>query len=157
MGGGSVIDMAKSLSIALTNPEPIWEYANLSYRPPKILTEKTIPVIAIPTTSGTGSEVTPYAVLSNIKKNQKGTIQQSEIFPRAAFEFPEFMISMPKELTASTGIDAFAHALESYMNISKQSPISEMLSIEAMKIIFSLFIPLTPYIRLQKLLAIVIH
>ena len=142
VGGGSVIDMSKSLSIALTNPEPIWEYANLSYRPPKILTEKTIPVIAIPTTSGTGSEVTPYAVLSNIKKNQKGTIQQSEIFPKAAFVFPEFMISMPKELTASTGIDAFAHALESYMNISKQSPISEMLSIEAMKIIFS-YLPKT--------------
>lgn len=142
VGGGSVIDMSKSLSIALTNPEPIWEYANLSYRAPKTLTEKTIPVIAIPTTSGTGSEVTPYAVLSNIEKNQKGTIQQPEIFPKAAFVIPEFMISMPKELTASTGMDAFAHALESYMNISKQSPISEMVSIEAMKIIFS-YLPKT--------------
>lgn len=82
VGGGSVIDMSKSLSIALTNPEPIWEYANLSYRPPKILTEKTIPVIAIPTTSGTGSEVTPYAVLSNIKKIKKEQYNNLRFFQR---------------------------------------------------------------------------
>ena len=136
IGGGSVLDMTKSLSITLTNREPIWEFANLSYRPPKTILKKTIPIIAIPTTSGTGSEVTPYAVLSNNEKKQKGTIQQSEIFPKMAVIVPEFLISMPKKLTASTGIDAFAHALESLINISKQSPISELVSYEAMKIIF---------------------
>ncbi len=136
IGGGSVLDMTKSLSITLTNKEPIWEFANLSYRPPKIISKKTIPIIAIPTTSGTGSEVTPYAVLSNKEIKQKGTIQQPEIFPKMAIIIPEFMTSMPKKLTATTGIDAFAHALESLINISKQSPISELVSYEAMKIIF---------------------
>ena len=136
IGGGSVLDMTKALSITLTNKEPIWEFANLSYRPPKIISKKTIPIIANPTTSGTGSEVTPYAVLSNKEKKQKGTIQQSEIFPKMAFVVPEFMTSMPRKLTASTGIDAFAHALESLINISKESPISEIVSYEAMKIIF---------------------
>ena len=137
IGGGSVLDMTKSLSIALTNPEPIWMYANLSYREPKPIIKKTMPIISIPTTSGTGSEVTPYAVLTNSEKCQKGTIQQPEIFPKAAFIDPELMTSMPKELTASTGIDAFAHALESFINISKDSPISEFISIEAIKLIFS--------------------
>ena len=137
IGGGSVLDMTKSLSIALTNPEPIWMYANLSYREPKPIIKKTMPIISIPTTSGTGSEVTPYAVLTNSEKCQKGTIQQPEIFPKAAFIDPELMTSMPKELTASTGIDAFAHALESFINISKNSPISEFISIEAIKLIFS--------------------
>ena len=103
---------------------------------PKPIIKKPIPVISIPTTSGTGSEVTPYAVLTNSEKCQKGTIQQPEIFPKMAIIVPEFMISMPKKLTASTGIDAFAHALESLINISKKSPISELVSYEALKIIF---------------------
>jgi len=137
IGGGSVLDMTKSLSIAITNSEPIWMYANLSYREPKPIIKKPIPVISIPTTSGTGSEVTPYAVLTNSEKCQKGTIQQPEIFPKAAFIDPELLTTMPKELSASTGIDAFAHALESFINISKNSPISEFISIEAMKLIFT--------------------
>ena len=137
IGGGSVLDMTKSLSIAITNPEPIWMYANLSYREPKPIIKKPISVISIPTTSGTGSEVTPYAVLTNSEKCQKGTIQQPEIFPKDAFIDPELLTTMPKELSASTGIDAFAHALESFINISKNSPISEFISIEAMKLIFT--------------------
>ena len=137
IGGGSVLDMTKSLSIAITNSEPIWMYANLSYREPKPIIKKPIPVISIPTTSGTGSEVTPYAVLTNSEKCQKGTIQQPEIFPKYAFIDPELLTTMPKELSASTGIDAFAHALESFINISKNSPISEFISIEAMKLIFT--------------------
>lgn len=140
LGGGSAIDMAKSLSIALTNPEQIWAYANLSTRPPKPIKNKTIPIIAIPTTAGTGSEVTPYAVLTNPETNQKGTIQEVEIFPKVAIIDPNLMISMPTELTTSTGIDAFAHALESCLNISKSSPVSELVGVEAMRLIFQ-FLP----------------
>ncbi len=136
LGGGSALDFAKSLSIALTNPEPIWMYANLSNRPPKPILNQTIPIISIPTTAGTGSEVTPYAVLNNPETNQKGTIQETAIFSKAAFIDPTLMDSMPNELTSSTGMDAFAHALESCLNISKYSPVSECAGIEAMKIIF---------------------
>ena len=135
LGGGSAMDMAKSLSIALTNPEPIWSYANLSYRPPKPILKKTLPVILIPTTAGTGSEVTPYAVLTNSEIEQKGTIQEVAIFSKAAIIDPSIMTSMPNDLTAFTGMDAFAHGLESCMNISKKSPISELTGIESMKII----------------------
>jgi len=137
LGGGSAIDMAKSLSIALTNQDDIWNYANLSNRSPKPIDNEGIPVIAIPTTSGTGSEVTPYAVLSKEDTKQKGTIQDPKIFPVAAFIEPKLMISMPKELTISTALDAFSHSLESFINISKYSPISEITSIEALKIIFN--------------------
>ena len=140
LGGGSAMDMAKSLSIALTNQEPIWSYANLSYRPPKPILKKTLPVILIPTTSGTGSEVTPYAVLTNSEIEQKGTIQEVAIFSKAAIIDPSLMLSMPNELSTSTGMDAFAHALESCLNISKFSPVSEWAGIESMKIIFH-FLP----------------
>lgn len=136
LGGGSAMDMAKSLSIALTNPEPIWMYANLSYRAPKPILNKTLPLILIPTTAGTGSEVTPYAVLTNSEINQKGTIQEVTIFSKAAIVDPSIMTSMPANLTASTGVDAFAHGLESCMNISKNSPVSEITGTESMKIIF---------------------
>ena len=136
LGGGSAMDMAKTLAIKITNKKSIWEYANLSYKKPSPITNEPIPIIAIPTTSGTGSEVTPYAVLSNSKLNQKGTIQDKKIFPKVAIIDPDLMLSLPPLLTSSTGIDALAHSLESFMNISKSSIVSEMYSVESIKIIF---------------------
>lgn len=136
LGGGSAIDMAKALSIALTHSEPIWLYANLSNRPPLHLLKSLIPVVAIPTTSGTGSEVTPYAVLTNSETNQKGTIQETALFPKAAFLDPTLTRTMPPELTAATGIDAFMHAFESFINISKYSPVAEWAAREAMDIVY---------------------
>tara|TARA_Y100000768_G_scaffold389006_1_gene390109 strand:+ start:5632 stop:6816 length:1185 start_codon:yes stop_codon:yes gene_type:complete len=134
-GGGSAIDVAKALSIALTHTEDIWLYANLSNRPPLPLKQPLIPVIAIPTTSGTGAEVTPYAVLTKEDTFQKGTIQEVEIFPKVAIIDPELIISLPPSLTASTGLDAFAHALEASINISKYSPVAETFGKSAMRII----------------------
>ena len=92
-------------------------------------------MIAIPTTSGTGAEVTPYAVLTKEDTFQKGTIQERAIFPRVAILDPEFMITLPTLFTASTGIDAFAHALEASINISKNSPAAETFGHSAMRII----------------------
>jgi alcohol dehydrogenase class IV len=135
-GGGSAIDMAKSLAIALKNPEPIWNYANLSNRPPSPMIERPIPVIAIPTTAGTGSEVTPYAVLSKTDTKQKGTIQDPSIFPKLAIIDPTFHMTLPAKLTASTGIDAFTHAFEAYINISKDAPAAEWAAREAIGLIF---------------------
>jgi len=125
LGGGSAIDMAKALSIALTNEDSIWMYANLSNRPKTLpISKEPLPIIAIPTTSGTGSEVTPYTVLSNTETKQKGTVNDPKIFP------------MPPSLTALTGIDAFSHALEASINVSKDSPVSEVVGKESMGMIF---------------------
>ncbi len=137
LGGGSAIDLAKALSIALTHPkESIWMYANLSNRPPLPLAAPLIPVFAIPTTSGTGAEVTPYAVLTKPDTQQKGTIQEPSIFPKASFLNPRFMQSMPPDLTASTGFDALAHAFEAFINVSKVAPVAEWAAREAIRVIF---------------------
>lgn len=132
-GGGSAIDLAKAFAISLTQSEGIWMYANLSNRPPLPLLAPVLPVIALPTTSGTGSEVTPYAVLTKEDTQQKGTIQEPAIFPKVALVDPVLTASMPKNLTAATGMDAFAHALEATINISKVAPMAELFGIEAMK------------------------
>jgi len=136
-GGGSAMDMAKALAIALTQKEGIWMYTNLSNRPPLPLEGDVLPVITVPTTSGTGSEVTPYAVLTKPDTQQKGTIQEPAIFPRVAVIDAELMTGMPASLTASTGMDAFAHALEATINISKHAPMAELFGKEAMKLIFA--------------------
>lgn len=136
IGGGTAIDTAKALAIALTHSDPIWLYTNLSNRPPLPLVNQILPVIAIPTTSGTGTEVTPYAVLTNTGTNQKGTIQQIEMCPKVAILDPELTKTQPPKLTAATGIDAFVHALESFINISKFSPVAEWAAREAMIIIY---------------------
>lgn len=136
LGGGSAIDMSKTLSIGLTHTSPIWEYANLSYRPPRPLIHDLIPIVAIPTTAGTGSEVTPYAVVNNMEIKQRGTIKEPAIIPKIAIVDPTLMVSLPNELTISTGLDAFAHALESYLSISKKSPVSELMGVESLRLIF---------------------
>ena len=133
VGGGSCMDTAKATAIAVNHPEEIWEYVNLSNRPPKpIDIQKVLPVIAVPTTAGTGSEVTPYAVITNSHTVQKGTIKDASIFPVAALIDPELTHTLPLHLTASTGIDAFAHALESYFNVPNRSPWSDMLVEDAL-------------------------
>jgi len=136
LGGGSALDLSKALAIALKNPEPIWNYANLSNRPPSDMESDPLPVIALPTTAGTGSDVTPYAVLGKKDTKQKGTVQDHSIFPRYSLIDPNFHVSMPPSLTASTGIDAFAHAFEAYINVSKYAPAAEWAGVEAIRQVF---------------------
>ena len=134
VGGGSVIDFAKGLSIAATHERGIWDYVNLSDKPPEMLhEEKLLPVIAIPTTSGTGSEVTPYSVVINNETQQEGTIKDDLIIPKLAIVDPTFLTSLPKDWTAITGIDAFAHALESLFNKENRSNYSNLIALEAIR------------------------
>ncbi len=136
LGGGSVMDFAKALAIRATHSEPIWAYVNLSNRPPLPIDPTVLPIIAIPTTSGTGAEVTPYAVMSNPETIQKGTIKSPHIFPKVAIVDPELAQGLPKIMTAATGIDAFAHALESFLNKANRTPFSDMVASEAMRTIY---------------------
>ena len=142
LGGGSAMDMAKAMAIALNNNEPIWNYANLSNRPPSKIECKPLPVIAIPTTSGTGSEVTPYSVLTKIDTSQKGTIQEAEIIPIVALIDSSFLITMPASITSYTGLDAFAHSFEAYINISKISPYCEIVGLKAINLILIIYMML---------------
>lgn len=133
VGGGSAIDFGKAVSVVAVNEGSSWDYterADHEVRRPAT----TLPVIAIPTTSGTGSETTPFAVLNNTEIKEKSTIVNNAIFAKKAIIDSELMCSMPRRLTASTGFDAFAHCLESYISTAA-TPFSKMTAAEGMKII----------------------
>ena len=137
LGGGSAIDFAKATAIAATQPGKIWEYVGHTQKKPRPIKRGVLPVIAIPTTAGTGSEVTPYAILTNSRKKMKATISSHSLFPAVAIVDPSLTLTMPSILTAATGVDAFAHALETFLNTPKKTPFLDMVALHAMKIIKS--------------------
>jgi len=136
-GGGSCLDASKAVAIIATNPGSIWDYIDLRGRPPQPLINRPLPIIAVTTTSGTGAEVTMNSVLTNRETTQKATIKFPSLFPRFAIVDPELTCSLNPILTGMTGFDAFAHALESFINSARRSPFSDMVSSHAMEIIHS--------------------
>ncbi len=133
IGGGSALDFAKAVAVLSRHPGRCWDYVKRSDQLEMYITENTLPIVAIPTTSGTGSEVTPYAVINNPDLKEKSTIFSDRILPKISIVDPKLMVSMPAQLTALTGIDAFSHALESYINIHANS-FSKMIAKEAIRI-----------------------
>lgn len=130
LGGGSVLDSAKAISACLgysTCRELIGGSAiDINLR--------SLPVIAIPTTSGTGAEVTKGAIITDTHKGLKSGVRGSAVFPKVALVDPELTYSMPPELTKITGFDAFTHAVETYVSNSS-TPITDAISLEALKYI----------------------
>jgi alcohol dehydrogenase class IV len=129
VGGGSALDTAKAIGIMLTNPGDIRDYVGIDLVP-----APGAPVIAVPTTSGTGSELTRFSVLSDKNAKAKLSVGSMYVCPALALCDPELTVTLPAHLTAATGMDALTHALESYVNKATQ-PISEALSIQSMKLI----------------------
>lgn len=115
VGGGSCLDMAKLVSLALTYPDQRLDafYGELKVPGP------ILPVIAIPTTSGTGSEVTPVAVLADSARDMKVGISSPFLIPRIAICDPELTVTCPPGLTAVSGADALTHAVESFMAVRR--------------------------------------
>ncbi|MFN4245017.1 MAG: iron-containing alcohol dehydrogenase family protein [Brevinematia bacterium] len=115
IGGGSVIDTAKALSVKLVYPGvDLWDYAEGVK-----VADKAIPVISVPTTSGTGSEVNRISVITNPKKVQKRSIKMDVLYPYFSLLIPSMTLSLNKFLTATTAIDALSHAIEAM--VSKKS------------------------------------
>jgi len=129
VGGGSSVDAAKAVAFGATNPPPITQYAGLNK-----LRHRGLPVIAIPTTAGTGSEVSYWAVMTDDDTQVKIGIGGALVFPRVALVDPALTLSLPPFLTATTGMDALTHAIESYTNLSYQ-PISAALTYRAIELI----------------------
>jgi alcohol dehydrogenase class IV len=129
VGGGSSLDTAKSIGLMLGNAGNIRDYIGLDKVP-----GPGAPVIAVPTTSGTGSEITRFSVMSDKQAKAKLSVGSMYNCPTLALCDPELTLSLPAHLTAATGMDALTHALESYVNKVTQ-PISEGLSIQSMKLI----------------------
>lgn len=131
LGGGSPLDAAKSIGTLAANPAPLDRY----YGKNKIKKEIP-PLIAIPTTAGTGSEVTPYAVITDTREGEhrKRIIADPHLFPREALIDPSLTFSLSPALTSDTGIDALSHAVESYIS-QRAFPFSEVIALEAVKIL----------------------
>ncbi|MDF2962825.1 MAG: acetaldehyde dehydrogenase [Paenibacillus sp.] len=129
VGGGSSLDTAKAIGLMLGNAGNIRDYVGINKVP-----SKGAPVIAVPTTAGTGSEVTVWSVLSDRQNKIKLSVGSAYNCPDLALCDPELTLSLPPQVTAATGMDALTHALESYVNKATQ-PISEGLAVQAMKLI----------------------
>lgn len=115
LGGGSCLDMAKLVSLLLTYDRPVEEFYGEFKVPGPIR-----PVLAVPTTSGTGSEATPVAVLADPSRATKVGISSPELIPHTAICDPELTVSCPKGLTAISGADALAHAIEAYSAVARE-------------------------------------
>ena len=113
VGGGSAIDCAKGVAIAATHEGPLTVYATIEGGSPRI-TERVAPLIAVPTTSGTGSEVARGAIII-VDDHRKLGFHSWHLVPKAAICDPELTLGLPPKLTAATGMDAIAHCMETFM------------------------------------------
>lgn len=129
LGGGSSIDTAKAVAVAVTNGLPISNFMGYGK-----VSKPGIPHIAIPTTSGTGSEVTRVTVINDTKKNVKMMCLSNNIMADAAIIDYELTLSMPKSLTANVGLDALTHAIEAYVS-KKANPLTDMFAQKAIRLI----------------------
>jgi alcohol dehydrogenase len=129
IGGGSSLDTAKAVAALATNAGSALDYAGLNK-----VRNRPLPMIAVPTTSGTGSEVTLWSVFKDDTRAVKVAIGGVLIYPSVALCDPELTLELPAALTAATGMDALAHAIECYTNNNCQ-PISGALAIEAIRLI----------------------
>jgi len=134
LGGGSTIDAAKAIAVAVTHPGDIVDYLRSKKYGNKI-TERTLPIVAIPSTSGSGSETSCYSVLENDEEVIKDAISSPYIYPKLCIIDPYISSKAPNSVKLSAGLDVLAHALESY--ISKISfPIIASMNIEAVSLVF---------------------
>jgi alcohol dehydrogenase class IV len=131
VGGGSSMDTAKAIAVEATHAGTAWDYLFFRDTQP---TEKTLPVVAVTTTSGTGSQVTQVAVVTNPAERNKSAIFNPLIYPRTSIVDPDLMMTVPAKVTASTGFDVFAHAFESYIN-PMGSPYTDMMAVEALALV----------------------
>jgi alcohol dehydrogenase class IV len=120
VGGGSAIDCAKGVAIAATHEGPLKTYATIEGGSLKI-TDRAAPLIAVPTTSGTGSEVARGAIII-VDDHRKLGFHSWHIVPRAAICDPELTLGLPAKLTAATGMDAIAHCMETFMSAAFNPP-----------------------------------
>ena len=120
VGGGSAIDCAKGVAIAATHDEPLTSYATIEGGSDKI-TDRAAPLIAVPTTSGTGSEVARGAIII-VDDHRKLGFHSWHIVPKAAICDPELTLGLPARLTAATGMDAIAHCMETFMSAAFNPP-----------------------------------
>lgn len=131
LGGGSAIDAAKSIAVGIGHTDrDVWSYICGEKR----TTDDTLPIVAVPSTSGTGSHVTWYTVITNEKSGEKAAYSSKYMFPIESIVDIDIVSKMPPKVTAETGFDALAHVMESYLS-KGASPITDILCLRAMELI----------------------
>ena len=138
LGGGSSIDSAKAIAVMACNDGDYWDYIQGGTgkgRPVK----KVLPVVAIPTTAGTGTEADPWTVITNEERQEKIGFGCPGTFPALSIIDPELMVSIPPHLTAYQGFDAFFHAAEGFI-ANCSTPISDLYALEAIRLLYKLHI-----------------
>lgn len=131
VGGGSCIDMAKAINVLMTNPGKIGEYGGMN-----MVKNPCLPLIAIPTTAGTSSEVTNVSALIDTEKVVKYVVIDNHIVPSDVIADPEFTKTAPASVTAATGMDAITHAVESYIS-NMATPLTEYNSLKGLEILYN--------------------
>ena len=134
VGGGSSIDTAKALAVMATNPGKIQDYMGLGK-----IGQPGLPLIAVPTTAGTGSEVTIFTIITDTTRDVKMLIGSPYMMPCIALVDPRMTLGMPRGLTAATGLDALTHAIEAYVSLKAQ-PLSDIMALSAIELL-SEFLP----------------
>ena len=128
VGGGSSIDTAKAIAVGATHGE-VWDY-RLGQK--RVTKANVLPIVAVPTTAGTGSEVTPMAVIKNPDEKFKSALADWCLCPKVSIIDPELTLTLPSYITASTGFDVFCHSFESFLH-KGASDYVELLALEAMR------------------------
>jgi alcohol dehydrogenase class IV len=127
IGGGSPLDAAKAVAVLAVNDiEPLDLYKN-------IFKNKPIPIIAIPTTAGTGSEITPYSILTRKDIRIKRSFGNEDLFPQIAFVDARYIESMPRNVMVNTAVDTLSHAVEGYLS-KRSTPISDLFAQESIRL-----------------------
>lgn len=134
LGGGSSIDSAKSIAIMAKNPGEYWDYIHGGTGKGKPVTGGVLPIVAVPTTAGTGTEADPWTVITNMRTKEKVGFGTEETFPKLSIVDPDLMRTVPPKLTAFQGMDAFFHAAEGYLaNIAQ--PASDHFALDSIRLI----------------------
>ena len=133
-GGGSALDLGKMIAFMSGQNRPIWDFEDVGDWWKRANSDLIAPIIAIPTTAGTGSEVGRASVITNSKTHEKKIIYHPKVLPSAVIIDPELTVGMPKNITAGTGMDAFAHCLEAYSS-PHYHPMGQGMALEGMRLI----------------------
>lgn len=133
LGGGSSLDTAKGIAAMAVNDGSLWDYTASGSGSGKTLAVKPLPLIAVPTTAGTGSEVNKTAVITDLERKEKIGVRTD--FPYEAYVDPELTLSISPKHTAEQGFDAFCHCFEAFLSV-KANPMSDIFAAEGMRKIF---------------------
>mgnify|MGYP005832828333 CR=1 FL=1 len=134
LGGGSVMDASKCIALMMVNDGDLWDYAFSAKGGHKPFVHPGVPIVAITTSAGTGSEVDMFSVISNDELEEKTGVFDISMFPTISVVDSDLMMSVPPKFTAYQGMDAFFHAAESVIN-TKEHPMGEMFALKAIELI----------------------